>query len=522
MKSTSPRISPKSGYQFGVPELIPVLWTYLKERSVTFISNINQHELNEVIGMLDGLLSQLTEPDWAAIRTVIEEQLKSGKPSVGLLIFAGRIGVAPEKIAASIAATPKLKYRYEHSGWLPIMYGLGDPQTMVAEARRLDLYPSKVEEARLWLAITGLRGLDIVATGVEENWSDKTSMAKVLTAIEAPEAVGPLLTIRRAPSLRPMVREWFSKHPAHAIVGLIRLVADNPKQSRAAADQLYEYTAKGYGWLIAQKLAELPTEIQATYEIRIAARKVTVTPKDTALAALLPPILVATSENTRRLTPGQIAQIVAELRGATLEGTTPGLIRIREKADRASVDAFVWALFSDWLQSGAPSKERWKMEALGHLGGDATALQLAPLVRVWPGESQHQRAVLGLDILRAIGTDTALMQIQGISEKVSFKGIKSAPKNAWALSPMSADSPKKSWRIESFPPVSSNERGSRVFDFGPRSFTFALGPDLKPALKDETGKRLPDLPKPNAKDDSAKSTEAVAAWKGCSRSKSPM
>ena len=39
------------------------------------------------------------------------------------------------------------------------------------------------------------------------------------------------------------------------------------------------------------------------------------------------------------------------------------------------------------------------MPALGLLGGDTSAIKLAPLIRAWPGESQHQRAVLGLDVL---------------------------------------------------------------------------------------------------------------------------
>ena len=52
--------------------------------------------------------------------------------------------------------------------------------------------------------------------------------------------------------------------------------------------------------------------------------------------------------------------------------------------------------------------------------GDA----LAPLIRAWPGEGQHARAVLGLECLRAIGSETALMQIHGIAQRVPFKGLK--------------------------------------------------------------------------------------------------
>jgi hypothetical protein len=63
------------------------------------------------------------------------------------------------------------------------------------------------------------------------------------------------------------------------------------------------------------------------------------------------------------------------------------------------------------------------------------------------------------------------------------------------------------------PDLDLDERGSRVFDFGPRRFSFVLGPDLKPLVRDEAGKLKGELPKPGAKDDAEKAGAAVAAWK---------
>ena len=86
--------------------------------------------------------------------------------------------------------------------------------------------------------------------------------------------------------------------------------------------------------------------------------------------------------------------------------------------------AFAWKLFELWHGMGAPSKDKWAMAAIGHLGGDACVLKLTPLVRDWPGESQHARAVFGLECLRAVGSDTALMALNGIAQKLKFKGLK--------------------------------------------------------------------------------------------------
>ena len=46
------------------------------------------------------------------------------------------------------------------------------------------------------------------------------------------------------------------------------------------------------------------------------------------------------------------------------------------------------------------------------------------MIRLWPGENGHQRAVAGLDVLAEIGGDTALMHLYGISQKVKFKALK--------------------------------------------------------------------------------------------------
>src|SRR4029077_2508774 len=97
---------------------------------------------------------------------------------------------------------------------------------------------------------------------------------------------------------------------------------------------------------------------------------------------------------------------------------------LRQQADQASLDIFAWRLFELWLAEGAPTKGKGAMQTIRALGGNSCALKLTALIRAWPGESQHQRAVLGLECLRGIGTDTALMQLNGIAQKLKFKGLK--------------------------------------------------------------------------------------------------
>ncbi|MFO0925461.1 MAG: hypothetical protein U0736_00250 [Gemmataceae bacterium] len=41
-----------------------------------------------------------------------------------------------------------------------------------------------------------------------------------------------------------------------------------------------------------------------------------------------------------------------------------------------------------------------------------------PLVRAWPTQRRTRDAVLGLEVLRAIGSDTALMELSAVARKV--------------------------------------------------------------------------------------------------------
>ena len=62
---------------------------------------------------------------------------------------------------------------------------------------------------------------------------------------------------------------------------------------------------------------------------------------------------------------------------------------------------FAWALFQRWQAAGYPAKESWALDALALLGDDETVRRLTPMIRAWPGEGGHARAVAGLDVLAA-------------------------------------------------------------------------------------------------------------------------
>jgi hypothetical protein len=153
------------------------------------------------------------------------------------------------------------------------------------------------------------------------------------------------------------------------------------------------------------------------------------------------------------------------------------------------------------------------MGAIGRLGGDGCVLKLTPLVREWPGESQHARAVFGLECLREVGSDTALMALNGIAQKLKFKGLKQKAQEMMEGIAQSRGLTREQLADRIVPDCGLDERGSRVFDFGPRQFKFVLGPEMKPLVRDAGGKVRPDLPAPNKADDQGQAEAAVAEWK---------
>ena len=111
-----------------------------------------------------------------------------------------------------------------------------------------------------------------------------------------------------------------------------------------------------------------------------------------------------------------------------LDNPYPGLAGVLAACDRSSLGAFGWALFEAWSRAGMPPAEKWAFTALGVLGDDASVEKLVPLVRAWPGDGGHARAVIGIDVLRAIGTDAALIGIHGMAEHLKFDALQELAK----------------------------------------------------------------------------------------------
>ena len=361
---------------------------------------------------------------------------------------------------------------------------------------------------------------------------DAATMARLLALVEAPEAALPMLELQLGSKAQAIAAEWISTHSLAAAVGLTPAARGQGKLAEAARERLHTMRRAGLqatleaalshltpehgAWLKQEILdfaeetlpelgrAELPEALRAALtSVKAAKLPGWLSP------ASLPPIKL----EGKKLAAAEVATVLAALKATALGASSALVSSLKQEADRHSLDAFAWKLFDLWQGMGAPSKDRWAMAAIGHLGGDACVLKLTSLVREWPGESQHTRAAFGLECLRAIGSDTALTALNGIAQKLKFKGLKQKAQEMMEGIAQARGLTREQLADRVVPDCGLDARGSRAFDFGPRQFRFVLGPEMKPLVRDGAGKIRSDLPAPTKTDDRDKAEAAVAEWK---------
>ena len=417
-----------------------------------------------------------------------------------------------------------------------IIFGLDDPQEVEAQFRRLKLQLNQPSYIRGWLAHTEDRALDFVRTTIQETTEREAAatLSKTFALVASSQAAPHMLALTQESKAPQVASSWFDEHPSHTIAGLLPLADGRGAQAEAATEMLHRLVRRGYNELIEQALAALPEDVAARQRANILeGAQPNLPPFDdqTTPPWLSEALRVSTSKraqlpawaNGYDLPPVVIGQHVlnteqtSALLRAMQQGKTarehPLIQGVKQHAASAALDHFVWTLFERWLAEGAPSKENWAFFGLGLLGSDGVALKLTPLIRVWPGQSQHQRAVNGLECLRMIGSDSALMQINSIAQKVKFKGLQNRATEA--MNEIADERGLSRAQLEDriVPDCELDARGQRIFDYGARQFRFVFGPEMKPMVRDPQGKLKSTLPPANAKDDAEKAEQAIAEWK---------
>lgn len=353
--------------------------------------------------------------------------------------------------------------------------------------------------------------------GIVEN--DPAGMLPIIKDLPvpgfAPVAARALQKMKKA---REPGRAWLRQNPRTA---LLRLVPDAVGPGGVAREEA-EYAVR---WLNGEKpeiartvfeeyAGSDPRAREAIDEVlsrdpfaRVPA-KVSKLPSWLAVSSLTRPVL----KTGGALSDEAMTALVEMITFINPDDVYPGVPAMREACTPGSIARFAWDLFGSWLANGAPSKEGWALRAVGWFGDDECARQLTKIVRKWPGEAAHARAVTGLDVLADIGSDVALMNLNGIAEKVKFKGLQERARQKIAAIAEARELSPEELADRLVPDLDLDDRGGLDLNFGPRRFRAGFDEFLKPWVKDETGKRLKDLPKPIKSDDAEAAKEASAKW----------
>ena len=371
-----------------------------------------------------------------------------------------------------------------------------------------------IKPVMLYLRLAGMSGfLHSFSRYPQEGFAVANYFAATELAPAVARAFNKLKTLRQDAS------SWLLKYPEHAITGLLPAAlgktGEAQDNARAALRML---TENGHQPLL-QEIARRYNQPEVTDAVNALLAldpldnhptKIPTLPTFYQPSLWTRPLLKA---NAQSLPDSALLHLGEMLRFPQEEALYPGLLQVKDACTTDSLAEFAWDLFTAWQTAGAPSKESWAFTALGVLGNDDTARKLTPLIRAWPGESQHKRATVGLDILAAIGSDIALMQLNGIAQKLKFKALQERAKEKIANIAESRELTVAELEDRLAPDLGLDDNGSLLLDFGPRQFTVSFDETLKPFVRDASGSRLKDLPKPNKSDDESQANDAVNRYK---------
>lgn len=191
----------------------------------------------------------------------------------------------------------------------------------------------------------------------------------------------------------------------------------------------------------------------------------------------------------------------------------PVLKRYAELLDAESKSYGFGLIFERWNQEGCPKKHDWCLRVMSIFGDDAFTLELSKWCDAWPKHDLPEVAEAGVDLLAEIGSDTALMALNGLAQRATFAAVRR--RSRARLETVAARRGLRAAELEDMviDTCGLDDRGRMSFDYGTRAFELVFDADLKPRFRDEEGEVHRSLPRARKSDDKGRVQGARARFK---------
>lgn len=194
-------------------------------------------------------------------------------------------------------------------------------------------------------------------------------------------------------------------------------------------------------------------------------------------------------------------------------GRSETAAELAKDLNEADLVSLAHEVYEKWLAEGAQSKTKWVLPFAAAFGGPAMTPKLTRAIHDWP---QHARGAIACDAVAALALSpdpAALLTVDAISRKFKFRQVKTAAGQALenAAGELGITAEELADRI--VPDLGFSADGTRVFDYGSRSFTVRLTPTLELEITNDGGKTVKNLPAPGKTDDAEKADAAYSAFK---------
>ncbi|HEU5028156.1 MAG TPA: DUF4132 domain-containing protein [Spirillospora sp.] len=364
-------------------------------------------------------------------------------------------------------------------------------------------------EAEMWLRPVVARfGVDALPVALRVAEQDPAGLAdRALPFLDAGMARLMAACLNKPKRGRKTALAWFARHGVDTVPLLVPAALGKPGPARREAEGALRLVAEKHGndEVIKAAARAHGDDVADALRAAVLVDPLELLPKripvvgEWAVPETLPQIRLRGRDDA--LPVAAVRHLLTMLAMSKNDEVYAGVGIVKEACDRESLAEFAWALFEQWRRNEAPAHDGWALAQLGWLGDDDTARRLTPLIRAWPGDGGHSKAVVGLDVLAAIGTDVALMQLHGIAQKVKFKGLKARAQDKVqeVADGLSLTAEQLGDRL--VPDFGLDADGGLVLDYGPRRFVVGFDEQLRPQVSDEDGTGRKALPKPGAKDD---------------------